>query len=660
MSDAQLENARRAHELGNLPEAARLYAEILRADAKNFDALYALGVVHYDCGGFEDARRLLAEAVRLNPRSAPALFAHGRALQRLNRHGQALEVFDLALELEPTHAGAALSRANALLALHRNREAIACYDRYLAAHPDAAEAWHNRGVAQSGLKRFKDAVPSFAKALDLRPDSAESWHNRGNAHSELQDFEAAVHDHERALALDPDLPEARGHLVFAKLSACDWRGLEAERKKLAAALRARQPAIVPFGSVMISDSPSDQLQCAQGWIARRNLALPPLWRGERYDHERIRVAYVSGDFRTHPVAILIAGVFEHHDRERFETAGISIGPDDGSEIRARIAAGFERFIDARGKSDLQIASLLREMEVDVAIDLMGLTADCRPGIFALRPAPVQVNYLGYPGTMGAPFMDYIFADAVVIPEHGKHHYSEKVVYLPDTYLASDDKRPIAPVPSRAEAGLPEYGFVFCSFNQTYKFTPEMFAVWMRLLGAAEGSVLWLPEGNEAARRNLARAAEEHGVARERLIFAPHLLSAEQHLGRLSLADLFLDTLPCNAHSTASDALWAGLPLITCMGSTFAGRVAASLLGAIGLPELVTESIAAYEAMALLLARDAGPIGEIKAKLARNRNTAPLFDTARFTRNLEAAFAHMRERAKRGEAPQSFAVRQPSQ
>ena len=605
MSDPQLENARRAHELGNLPEAARLYGEILRANARNFDALYALGIVHYDRGGFEDARRLLAEAVRLNPQSAAALFAHGCALQRLNRHGQALDAFDRALELDPAGADAVLARANALLALHRHREAIACYDRYLAVHPDAAEAWHNRGVAQSQLKRFKDAVSSFAKALALRPDSAQTWHNRGIAHSELQDFEAAVGDHERALVLDPDLPEARGHLVFAKLSACDWRGLEPEREKIATELRAGKPAIVPFANTMISDSPADQLQCARLWMARRGFVFPPLWRGEQYHHERLRVAYVSGDFRAHPVSILMAGVFEHHDRTRFETTGISIGPDDRSEIRARVAAGFERFIDAGRKSDLEIASLLREMEVDIAVDLMGLTADCRPGIFALRPAPVQVNYLGYPGTMGAPFMDYILADRVVIPEREQHHYSEKIVYLPDTYLASDGRRTIAPAPSRAEAGLPEHGFVFSSFNQTYKFTPEVFAVWMRLLRAAEGSVLWLPEGNDAARRNLTRAAESHGVARERLIFAPHLPSAEQHLARLSLADLFLDTLPSNAHSTASDALWAGLPLLTCMGSTFAGRVAASLLGAIGLPELVTESIAAYEAMALNLARDAG-------------------------------------------------------
>jgi predicted O-linked N-acetylglucosamine transferase (SPINDLY family) len=391
-------------------------------------------------------------------------------------------------------------------------------------------------------------------------------------------------------------------------------------------------------------------------MQRHAVLLPPLWRGERYDHARIRIAYVSGDFRVHPVAMLMAGVFEHHDRARFETIGVSFGPDDGSELRARVAGAFEHFLDVRGKSDGEIARMLREREVDIVVDLMGPTAGCRSGIFASRPAPVQVNYLGYPGTMACPFMDYILADRVVIQtgEHG--HYSEKIVTLPDTYLAGDDARAISSAaPSRAEAGLPEHGFVFCSFNNSYKFTPAMFAVWMRILRAVEGSVLWLPEGNAPARRNLVREAATHGIAADRIVFAPFLDDSADHLARLPLADLFLDTLPCNAHTTASDALWAGLPVLTCKGGTFAGRVAASLLHATGLDELVTESLAAYEARAVSLARDCAALGAIRANLARNRRTATVFDTARFTRNLEAAYTRMHARALRGEAPIEFAV-----
>jgi predicted O-linked N-acetylglucosamine transferase (SPINDLY family) len=321
-----------------------------------------------------------------------------------------------------------------------------------------------------------------------------------------------------------------------------------------------------------------------------------------------------------------------------------------------VKAGVESFIDARGRSDFEIASLLREREVDIAVDLMGLTADCRSGIFAFRPAPAQVNYLGYPGTMAAEFMDYVIADRVVVREEEKHQYREKIVYLPDSYLASDDRRIIAaPRPSREEAGLPNKGFVFCSFNNTYKFTPELFAVWMRVLGKVEGSVLWLSEANAPAQRNLKREAEAQGIDAGRLVFAAHVVSNEEHLARLSLADLFLDTLPCNAHSTASDARWAGVPVLTCMGSTFAGRVAASLLHALGLPELVTTSRADYEEKALSLARDSAALAGLKAKLARQRDVAPLFDTARFTRNLESAFTAMRDRSARGEAPASFAV-----
>jgi predicted O-linked N-acetylglucosamine transferase (SPINDLY family) len=651
-----LQDARRAHELGNLSEAARLYAQALRADATNFNALLALGILNHDSGNYEAARRLLAEAVKLNPESVEARFAYGCALQALRRNREALSTFDHVLERDSQHGEALLRRGNIFLALRAYREAVEIYDRYLSDHRQSAEAWHNRGVALSELKRFGEAVDSFDQAIALRPDSADSWHNCGMVHSELQDFEAAIRDQEHALAIAPDLAHARGHLVLAKLACCDWRGLDDHRAQIAASLRQGRPAIVPFGNIMISDSPTEQMQCAQIWMAGHAASVSPLWRGERYEHGRIRVAYVSGDFRVHPVAILMAGVFEHHDRQRFETIGISFGPDDRSDLRARLAGTFEHFIDMRGQSDFQIALRLCDMEADIVVDLMGPTADCRSGVFAARPAPIQVNYLGYPGTMACRFMDYILADSVVIPEDEKRHYSEKIVYLPDTYLANDDKRRIATYrPSRAACGLPENGFVFCSFNNTHKFTPEVFAVWMRILGAVEGSVLWLPDGNDASRRNLAREAEGLGVAPGRIVFAPFLESVDDHLARLGLADLFLDTLPCNAHTTASDALWAGLPVLTCKGSTFAGRVAASLLCAVGLPELVTESPAAYEARAVFLARDSAALSALRAKLARHRNSAPLFDTAGFTRHLEAAYTQMRARWLRGEVPQSFAV-----
>ena len=371
--------------------------------------------------------------------------------------------------------------------------------------------------------------------------------------------------------------------------------------------------------------------------------------------ERIRVAYLSSDFNAHATSYLLAGVLERHDRSRFEIYAISFGKSDGSEMRARLEKACEHFVDVSDMSDREVAALLRTERIDIAIDLKGYTRDARTGIFAFRPAPIQVNYLGYPGTMGADYIDYLIADEVVVPEKDQSSYSEKIVYLPDTYQCNDSKRAIAEAPpSRAEAGLPETGFVFCSFNNNYKITPELFDIWMRLLKATGGGVLWLLESNQAAARNLSREAEARGVDPKRIVFAP-FVSPSAHLARIPLADLFLDSLPCCAHTTASDALWAGVPVLTCIGNTFAGRVAASLLDAIGLPELVTRSHDAYETQALNLARDPALLQETKAKLARNRMTHPLFDTVHFTRHLEGAYARMQARRAEGLPPAGFAV-----
>jgi len=352
----------------------------------------------------------------------------------------------------------------------------------------------------------------------------------------------------------------------------------------------------------------------------------------------------------------MAGVFEHHDRTRFETIGVSFGQDDKSAIRRRVAGAFEHFIDARTKSDLEVAALLRAREVDIAVDLMGPTADCRAGIFTCHPAPVQVNYLGYPGTMACPFMDYIIADARVILPGEERHYAERIAYLPDTYFPTDDEHPKpASAPERSEAGLPEKSIVFCAFNNVLKYGPEMFASWMRILAAVPESILWLPEQGPFAEGNLRREAQAAGVAPERVLFARHMKAQADHIARLSLADMFLDTLPCNAHTNAADALWAGVPVITCKGSTFAGRVAASQLGALGLPELVTATQSDYEALAISLAQSPERLSAVKAKLAQNRKTRPLFDTARYTRNLERAFAEMHAMTSRGESPRTFHI-----
>jgi predicted O-linked N-acetylglucosamine transferase (SPINDLY family) len=622
MNEALLASAVRAHQAGNLSEAARLYSALLKANPRNFQALYFLGFVHFQQGQFEDAARLIGEAVKINPSSPDAFYNRGCALQQLQRH----------------------------------EEALAAFDRALALRPDYDEALTNRGAALLALKRHTQAIASFDRALVLKPRDPEALSNRATALFESKRYREAAAGYETLLAAAPDFPYAPGNLALAHAYCCDWRRFAEDCARVTADIRAGKAAIPPHGSTLILDDAQDQLTCARHWVADRCPPVAsPLWHGENYLHEKIRLAYVSADYSAHATAFLIAGVFEHHDRKKFETIAVSFGPDDGSQMRARLMGGCDRFADVGGRNDAEVSAMLRHMETDIAIDLKGYTEGSRPGIFARRPAPVQVNYLAHPGTMGAAYMDYIVADEMVIPPEQQRHYSEKVVYLPDCYQANDSKRRIAQrTPARSEARLPDGAFVFCSFNASFKITPAIFDIWMRLVAAVDGSVLWLLEDNEAATANLKREAEARGVSPDRLVFAPRV-SVEDHLARHRLADLFLDTLPCAAHTTASDALWAGLPLLTAPGGTFAGRVAASALRAVGMGELIAPSLEAYESLALALARDPARLSSIRAKLARNRDTQPLFDTARFTRNLEAAYATMWERYRSGLPPASFGV-----
>jgi predicted O-linked N-acetylglucosamine transferase (SPINDLY family) len=435
---------------------------------------------------------------------------------------------------------------------------------------------------------------------------------------------------------------------------CDWRDFDAEVAGLTAALARGVPASPPFPLLATPASPAIQRKAAELYtIGRHPPAAVPLWRGERYARDRIRVGYLSADLHEHATAHLMVGVFERHDRSRFETFAFSFGRDDNSAMRTRLERAFDRFIDVRAMSDQAVAELVRSLEIDIAVDLKGITLGARTGIFARRPAPVAVSYLGYPGTMGAPYIDYVIADRFVIPEDQQGAFSEQVVTLPDSYQPNDTARSVPErTPTRVEAGLPENGFVFCCFNNSYKITPDVFGVWMRLLHAVEGAVLWLLNGPAVA--NLRREAAERGIAPERLVFAPRA-SPGEHLARHRLADLFLDTPYCNAHTTASDALWAELPLVTCAGATFASRVAGSLLRAAGLPELVTHSLADYEALALTLARDPVRLAGLRTQLAEGRVRCPLFDTQRITRHIEAAYLTMWERQQRGQPPRGFAV-----
>lgn len=605
---------------------------------------------------FEEALVGYDRALQLKPDYAECWSNRSNALLELGRHKEALASCDKAVAIRPQYAVAHSNRGTALLRQKRHDEALASYDRALALRPDLADAHFGRGLVQEEQKQFDAALVSYQQALATKPDDAELHAHRGGVLLALGRHDEALAAYDCAFALRPSSAALRNLRLFTRMHVCDWHDFLTERDQLIADVRADMRMVEPFVFLALSSTAADQLVCAREFAdGEMPAATPALWRGERYSHDRIRVAYLSADFHEHATALLAAGLFEQHDRSRFEVTALSFGPDQESAMRARLKQAFERFVDVRAKSDDEIARLVREHEIDIAVDLKGFTTDARPKIFAQRPAPIQVSYLGFPATMGTNHIDYLIADPVMVPASEFPHYAERIVHLPDSYQVNDAKRATAgPAPTRDQAGLPLRGFVFCSFNKTYKYTPEVFDVWMRLLKDVGGGVLWLLADNSAAMRNLRREAERRGVAGERLIFAP-LVGQDEHLARHRLADLFLDTLPCNAHTTASDALWAGLPVLTCLGTTFAGRVAGSLLHAAGLPELVTSSLADYEALALRLAREPAELAAIRTKLARNRSTCPLFDTRRFTRHIEAAYTKMWERHQRGEEPAHFAI-----
>ena len=603
---------------------------------------------------YDDAVAAYDRALAAKPQSAEAWLGRGHAFAKLKRYDDALAAFEKALASNPGLAEAWLGRGNVLTDLARREDAFAAYDQALALKPDLAEAWLGRGNIFSDLDRYDDALAAYDRALALKPDLAEVWSNRGNVFTKLQRYDDAFTAYDTALQVDADLAYVAGPRLNAKLYLSDWANLETDTAQVLSLIRQGKPASVPFAALALPSTPADQLQCARRYVQEQP-AVAQIWRGEIYAHDRIRIAYLSNNFHESAMTYLLAGMFEQHDRSRFEVTALSFGPERNSPMRRRLTAAFERFIDVRQNSDQEIAELMRRDEIDIAVDLMGFTADSRLGIFARRPAPIQVNYMGYPGTMGAGYIDYILADPTVIPDDERKFYSEQAVWVPNSYFVTDDRLTISErAPTRAECGLPETGFVFCCFNSNYKITPDIFDIWMRLLGAIENSVLWLFAANPTAMAHLRREAERRGVPSQRLIFAGKADLAD-HLARHRLADLCVDTLPYNAHTTASDALSAGLPVVTCLGSSFAGRVAASLLRAAGLPELVTTSLEDYEALALALARDDSLLAQLKAKLARNRNSCALFDTKRSTRNMEAAYLAMWRKHQSGLRPESFAV-----
>src|SRR6202522_2228201 len=636
-------------------EAARLLGRAVAANQHAATAHNNYGNVLKDLGRFEDALDSYERAVKLNADYAEAYNNQGNTLQELGRPEAALDSFERAVKLNADYAEAYNNQGNTLQELGRPEAALDSFERALKLKPGFAEAYNNRGNTLRELMRFEDALGSFERALKLKPDYAEAHCNRGNTLRGLRRFEDALESFERALNLRPDLDWLYGVWLQFRKHRCEWKELDSHIGYLIGKVKQQRKATRPFALLALTDSLEIQRQAAQILVDARYPEAPSRPPLKPRAGNRIRIGYYSADYQDHATSYLMAELFERHDRGRFELVGISYGPDNRDEMRMRLSAAFDRFVDVRTKTDSEVAALSRDLGIDIAVDLKGFTEGARTGIFSRRAAPIQVNYLGYPGTMGAPYIDYIVADPILIPPESREHYTEKIVYLPNSYQVNDRKRRISDKEiTRAELGLPPTGFVFCCFNNNFKITPNTFDGWMRILKQVEGSVLWLLEDNETAANNLRREAEARGVEPARLVFARRMPLPE-HLARHRAADLFIDTLPYNAHTTASDALWAGLPVLTRIGESFAGRVAASLLNAVGLPELSHATQEQYEAMAVALAGNATRLAELKEKLSRNRLTTPLFDTVRFTKHLEDAYTQMYQRYQAGLSPEHIFV-----
>jgi protein O-GlcNAc transferase len=617
-----------------------------------------LGAAHAGLEQWEAAAACYAWALRLRPGIAETHVNLGKVFDRLGRHNDAIACFHEALRIRSNYADAHYSLGVTLQAKKRVGEAVAAYQNAIAARRDFAEAYDNLGILLREMGHYDEAIVCFQKELALRPQNAPTHVQLAIALAKAGRYPESNAALAAALAIKPGLADARGQKLFQAAQICDWDMLTAETKTIAA-LGLDGLAVRPFVMLPLEDAPARHRIRAERF-AQERLDIPapdPIVRPSAKP-ARIRIGYFSANFHNHAVMYLMAQLLERHDRRQFELHAYSYGPPARDEMRLRAEKAVEFFHDVHAATSSEIAELARQHGIDIAIDLMGHTENARPDIFPHRAAPIQINYLGYAGTFGASCMDYILADEAVIPSGHEAHYSEKIIRLPHSFMPGDDRREIADrAMTRREMGLPEQSIVFCCFNNSYKIGAREFSIWMQLLQQVEGSVLWLSSVNEWARRNLAEVAGINNIDPSRIIFAPRLPMPE-HLARHRLADLFLDTFRYNAHSTASDALWAGLPVVTLAGDGFPARVAASLLKAIRLPELITDTPEEYARLALELARDPRKLAALKAKLAELRTHAPLFDTGRFARNIEGAYCQAYQRYFDGDAPAEITISDP--
>ncbi len=725
--------AMRAHASGHMQEARSLYAELLKEEPKNFQALGWLGTIEASLQNYDQAEILLHQSLALGGKNIPDfLNSYASVLLKKRKYDESRKLFeklvkrnpdndsmwsnlatcysemgnlDLSLSafqrsilINPKNQNAWLNRGIALAKKFQHEEALGCFEHSIALNPDNADAWNrcgislartgryaeakihfdhaiglwrtvspthdaelssalnNLGCALNSIKLLEEALEAFSEAIKIRPDFAEAWNNQGNNFLALKRYADASSSYSKALEIRPNGEFSRGSYLYANLYQCQWTDLDENLLKLKIGLSNRQSVVAPFHALLLVDDPKLHFEAASIYT---ETCAPELSSTREFNREnsnkKIKVGYFSPDFGEHAVSYLITGLLEEHDKDTFDIYGFSTSEHPSSTTRNRIRAAFTDFFDVSGKSSREVAELAQRIGIDISVDLGGHTQNGRPEMFSHKISPIQVNYLGYPGTMGANYYQYILADKIVIPRNNFEYFSEKVVWLPNSYQPHDSKRITHQMSSTREAlNLPNEGFVFCCFNNTFKITPTTFDSWMRILRGVPESVLWLLEDNPSVSKNLRLEAEARGVSGTRLIFAERTTRGE-HLARHKAADLFLDSLPYNAHTTASDALFEGLPLVTCLGQAFAGRVASSLLTSLGLEELITTTQEEYETLAIELAMCSSKLEGIRAKLARNKLSCPLFDTELQARHIEAAYRKMYALFRSGGSPEHFCV-----
>jgi protein O-GlcNAc transferase len=639
------------------PDAALIsYEKAIAINPRYIEAINNRGLLLKNKNELHLALECFDNAIAINPNFAEGHNNRGLTLKILKRPESALLSYERAITINPNYVEAHNNRGSVLVELRQMDAALISYKTALNINPNYALAYNNLGNLYIDLEQIDMAIDCYKKSIELNPRYAEAFNNLGNAFRGQNNIEMALSSYVKAHEIDPEYNSNLGQLVHMKMILCDWRHYEIFCKELVEKIEAQKNVANPFAILGVFDSGEIQKRCSEVYSRSLHPENSSLGKIEpKTKKNKIRIGYFSADLQHHATAYLMAGFFEAHNKEIFELVAFSFGPESRDDLRMRIIKSLDHFIDVREMSERQIAQLSRDMDIDIAIDLKGFTKDSRMDIFAYRAAPIQVNYLGYPGTIGIDYIDYIIADQILIPSDYQDNYSEKIVYLPNSYQVNDSLRVISDrLFTRRELGLAEGVFVFCSFNNGYKITPTIFDGWMRILISVKDSILWLLEDNSSVQLNLRKEAESRGISGDRLIFAKRI-SPSEHLARHCCADLFLDTYPCNAHTTASDSLWAGLPLITLRGESFASRVASSLLSAVGLPELITDTQSDYESLAIELANDSLKLQEYKSRLLNNRLTMPLFNTQSTTKSIELAYIQMMERYWNGLLPDNIAL-----